>query len=281
MARGGHVQCPRRRTLLAYDFTRCVDDRTSLSSLGESAPLPPPGALNGESDNSRDNIMDILLPLTFAWFRVRPFLSFSPLPFFQPRSSLPSPLLQYSFTEQGFDPHTLLYGSYSTPRSSHHAHPPDPLSPVSIDYLGHALRLQLPAIALSASLAYFARLDAFPLSPVSREPGQIDSPTVEDIEFTSQSFRTRTVPRGPGFPDSDLPIGSVSPSARHDWDWLRGVAEGFSGSLRRYTPGILAGKWRGTALVRLLRVQCCALNICSARSLFLMPTRLALGTIRS
>jgi hypothetical protein len=255
------VQCPRRRTLLAYDFTRCVDDRTSLSSLGESAPLPR------QAPSTESQIIAATTSWIFYSRSRSPGSGFVPsspshlFPSSNPDRPFPPPLLQYSFAEQGFDPHTLLYGSYSTPRSFHHAHPPDPLSPVSIDYLGHALRLQLPAIALSASLAYFARLDAFPLSPVSREPGQIDSPTVEDIEFTSQSFRTRTVPRGPGFPDSDLPIGSVSPSARHDWDWLRGVAEGFSGSLRRYTPGILAGKWRGTALVRLLRVQCCALNI--------------------
>jgi hypothetical protein len=58
-------------------------------SFGESAPLPPSGALNGESDDSRDNIMDILLPLTFAWFRVRPFRSLSPLPFFRPDRLFP------------------------------------------------------------------------------------------------------------------------------------------------------------------------------------------------
>jgi hypothetical protein len=173
------------------------------------------------------------------------------------------PLRQYSFAEQGFDPYTLIYGSNSTPRLSPHAHspvPPPPLT-VSIDYMGHALRLSLPAVAISASLAYFARLDAFPLSPLSREQGQIDGPTVEDIEHTNQSFRTRTVPRGPDFPGGNLPIGSVSPSARHDWDWLRSVTEDLSGSRRRYTPGILTGKWRGTALVRLLRVRCCTLNV--------------------
>jgi hypothetical protein len=136
--------------------------------------------------------------------------------------------------------------------------------------MGHALRLRLPAIALSASLAYFARLDAFPLSFLSREQGQIDGPTVEDIEHTNQSFRTRTVPHGPDFPGGDLPIGGVSPSAAHDWDWLRGVTKGLSGPLRRYTPGILTGKWRGTALVRLLRVQCCALNLSAPPPPFLV-----------
>jgi hypothetical protein len=53
-----------------------------LLPFGQSAPLPPSGALNGESIESRDKIMDIMLPLTFAWFRVRPFFPFSssPLP---------------------------------------------------------------------------------------------------------------------------------------------------------------------------------------------------------
>jgi hypothetical protein len=60
-----------------------------LLPFGESAPLPPSGALNGESNDSRDKIMDILLPLTFAWFRVRPFLPSSPLPFFQPDRPFP------------------------------------------------------------------------------------------------------------------------------------------------------------------------------------------------
>jgi hypothetical protein len=193
------------------------------------------------------------------------FVPSSPPPLF-PSSNpivLFLPLRQYSFAEQGFDPYTLVYGTNSTPRLSPHAHPPVPPPPltVPIDYMGHALRLRLPAIALSASLAYFARLDAFPLSFLSREQGQIDGPTVEDIEHTNQSFRTRTVPHGPDFPGGDLPIGGVSPSAAHDWDWLRGVTKGLSGPLRRYTPGILTGKWRGTALVRLLRVQCCALNL--------------------
>jgi hypothetical protein len=137
--------------------------------------------------------------------------------------------------------------------------------------MGHAFGLRLPAIALSASLAFFARLDAFPLQlPSYRAPSreqsqsesQIDGPTLEDIELYNSSFRTRTIPRGPGCPDS--------PSACHDWDWLRAVAGDpfMSDSLRRYTPGILTGKWRGTELVRLLRVQChCAL--------LLMPMRQA------
>jgi hypothetical protein len=133
---------------------------------------------------------------------------------------------------------------------------------VSIDYMGYALRLRLPAIALSASLAYFARIDAFPLVPPaylpsSREQSPIDGPTLEDIEHYNLSSRTWTVPRGPGFPDIDLPISSTSglgQSACHDWDWVRGVTEGPSGTLPRYTPGILTGKWRGTTLVRLLRL---------------------------
>jgi hypothetical protein len=66
------------------------------------------------------------------------------------------------------------------------------------------------------------------------------------------------VPRGPGFPDNNLSIGgggvSLTPSACHDWDWLRSLAENLSGSVGRYTPGMLTGKWRGTVLVRLLRV---------------------------
>ena len=126
---------------------------------------------------------------------------------------------------------------------------------VPIKYLGHELHLRLPPIALSASLAYFARL--FPLThPPYREQGQTDGPTVEDIDDYNLAFRTRTVPRGPGFPDNNLSIGGVSltPSACHDWDWLRSLTEDLSGSVGRYTPGILTGKWRGTVLVRLLRV---------------------------
>jgi len=128
---------------------------------------------------------------------------------------------------------------------------------VPIDYMGYAFGLRLPAIALSASLAYFARLDAFPLVPPpyrapSREQSQsqIDGLTVEDIELYNRSFRTRTIPRGPGCPDS--------PSTCHDWDWLRAVAGDpfMSDSVRRYTPGILTGKWIGTELVRPLRVRC-------------------------
>jgi len=55
-----------------------------LLPFGESTPLPPSDALNGESIGSRERTMDIILPLAFAWFRVRPFLSSSPLPSFQP-----------------------------------------------------------------------------------------------------------------------------------------------------------------------------------------------------
>ncbi|KAH9957791.1 hypothetical protein BC827DRAFT_1269982 [Russula dissimulans] len=174
-------------------------------------------ALTGESIDSRDKVMDILFPLVFAWFR-------------------------YSFAEQGFDPHILINGtSHLSPRAC----PPVSPSPVivPIEYIGHALHLRLPPIALSASLAYFVRVDAFPSVPIPRPEGQTDGATVEeDIEHY---FRTRTVPRGPVSPG---PLSS-SPSTRHDWDWLRAVAGNpTSGSLRRYTPGILTGKWRGTAL---------------------------------
>ena len=199
--------------------------------------------------------MDILLPLTFAWFRVRPFLSLSPLPFSRPIVSPPTS--QYSFTEQGFDPFDFVNGTRSKPHSSPPAHPPVHPPPVTvpIECMGHAFDLRLPAISQSASLAYFARLDAFPLAlppyrAPSREWDEIDSPTTEDIEHYNSSFRTRTVPRGPGF------LGS--PSTHHDWDWLRAVAGDpfMSEPLRGYTPGILTGKWRGTELVRPLRVRC-------------------------
>jgi len=154
---------------------------------------------------------------------------------------------QYSFAEQGFDPFVFVNGSSSTSRISSPTHPPVHPPPVTVpvDSMGHAFDLRLPAIALSASLAYFARLDMFPLEPPHSR--RIDGLTVEDIEHYNSSFRTRTVPRGPGSPGD--------PSTRHDWDWLRGVAGDpfMSGSIRRYTPGILTGKWRGTELVRLLR----------------------------
>ena len=61
-----------------------------MTSQGAQSDRAPPsfprrirssGALNGESIDSRDEIMDILLPFTLAWFRVRPFLSYSHLPF--------------------------------------------------------------------------------------------------------------------------------------------------------------------------------------------------------
>jgi len=60
-----------------------------LLPFGESSPLPPSDALNGESIDSCERMMDtILLPLAFAWFRVHPFLSSSPHPLFQPIVSL-------------------------------------------------------------------------------------------------------------------------------------------------------------------------------------------------
>ncbi|KAI0297858.1 hypothetical protein B0F90DRAFT_1669257 [Multifurca ochricompacta] len=181
-------------------------------------------ALDGESNDSRVRVMDTLMPLWFAWFR-------------------------YSFAEQGFDPHVFVNGSSSSPRLSPHMHPPVPPAPVTIPikYMTHAFHLRLPAIALSASLAYFARLDAFPLAipaylPSTRVQGPIDGPTVEDIEEYNRCFRTRPVPHGPGSP------GGLS--TRHDLDWLRAIVEDpvTSGSFQRYTPGTLTGKWRGTAL---------------------------------
>jgi len=91
--------------------------------------------------------------------------------------------------------------------------------------MGHAFGLRLPAIVLSASLAYFAWLDTFPLVPhpyhaPSREQSQsqIDGWMVEDIELYNSPFHSRSVTCGPGCPDS--------PSTCHDWDcqWLRTVA---------------------------------------------------------
>jgi hypothetical protein len=135
---------------------------------------------------------------------------------------------------------------------------------VPIEYMGHAFHLRLPAIALSASLAYFARLDAFPLAippniPLTRAHSSIDGPTVEDIEYYNRDCGTLTVPHGgPGSPSTI--DGSLS--TLHDWDWLRAVIADpvTSGSIQRYTPGILTGKWRGTTLVRPLHVRYCALN---------------------
>ncbi|KAH9064380.1 hypothetical protein EDB87DRAFT_1598702 [Lactarius vividus] len=187
--------------------------------------------LNGESDECRETVMAILLPLSFAWFR-------------------------YSFVEQGFDPHALIDDMRSIPRLSPPAHAPVPPAPVSvsIEYMGHAFHLQLPAIALSASLAYFARLDAFPLVTTSglpptraqTPPGQI---TLEDVVYYHSFFRTRVVPRGPDSPASLL---QARPGSRHDWDWQRAVAPepAMSRHLQRYTPGVLTGKWRGTLLAQ-------------------------------
>ena len=253
MADRGHVQCARRRAVLAYDFTGCVFFERSHSTVGGSKTLFPSDALNGESIDSRNKVIGILLPLTFAWFRVRPFRSLSPLPFSQPITSIPTS--QYSFLEQGFDPYRYVHGGSSSSRLSSPTHSPVHPSPVTapIDYMGHAFGLRLPAITLCASLAYFARLDAFPLvlppySASSREQSQSQSqseaPTV-DIERYNRSFRTRTVPREPtSCPDS--------PSTCHDLDWLRAVAGDrfISDSVRRYTPGTFTGKWRGTELVR-------------------------------
>lgn len=219
--------------------------------------VPSSDALNGESIDTRNKIMDILLPLTFASFRVRPFRSLSPLPFSQPITSPLPPTFQYSFVEQGFDPYVFVNGGSSSSCLSSPTHSPVHPSPatVPIDYMGCAFDFRLPPISLSASLAYFARLDAFPLVPPpyrapSREQSEseIDSPTVEDVKLYNSSFRTWTVPREPGCGDSS--------STCHDWDWLRAVAGDpfMSGPLRRYTPGKLTGKWRGTELVRLVHV---------------------------
>lgn len=188
-------------------------------------------SLKGESSESRDTVMDILLPLSYAWFR-------------------------YSFVEQGFDPHALIDDMRSIPRLSPPARAPVPPAPVTvpIEYMGHAFNLQLPAITLSASLAYCARLDAFPLMtdpdlPPTRAQTPPGSITLEDVEYYHRFFATRTVPRGPGSPASPLQpcLGS-----RHDWDWQRAVASepAMSRHLQRYTPGVLTGKWRGTLLAQ-------------------------------
>jgi hypothetical protein len=102
---------------------------------------------------------------------------------------------------------------------------------VLIDYMGYALHLHLPMIALSALLMYFACINMFPLVPPaylpsSCEQSPIDGPTLEDIERYNLSSRTWTVPCGLGFLDIDLPISStssLSQSMCHDWDWVRGM----------------------------------------------------------
>jgi hypothetical protein len=146
--------------------------------------------------------------------------------------------------------------------------------------MGHALDFRLPPIALSASLSFFARVEEFPVAippdlPLTRRHRPVVGKTVEDIEYYNRECRTLTVPHGPGTPGTHL-------SARHDWDWLRTVIADHvtSGSIQRYTPGILTGKWRGTLLVRLLHVWCCALKLPPPppSPVFLI---LSLGTIRS
>jgi hypothetical protein len=77
--------------------------------------LLPSDALNGESIDSRNKVMDILLPLTFAWFRVRPFRSLSPLPLFQPITSHPPPST-HSYSK------VLTHMSSSTEVALHHAY---------------------------------------------------------------------------------------------------------------------------------------------------------------
>lgn len=223
-------------------------DRASLSV---DLTLFPSDALNGESIDSRNKVVEVLLPFSFAWFRVRRFRSLSPL------SLLPtdraSPTFQYSFLEQGFDPYVFVNGNSFSPRQTPPTHPhvhPPPMT-IPIDYMGHAFDLRLPAIALTATLGFYVRLKASPLGypPLPREPG-VGEWTREEVEVYNESFRTRTVPREPGSLDSL--------STCHDWDWLRAVAGDpfMSEPLRRYTPGILAGKWRGTEMVRFLRVRC-------------------------
>ena len=258
-----------RCTVLAYDFTGCVIlfmcARVHIQSSLHFFPwlatrsyltsFPLSDSLKEESSESREETMDILLPLSFAWFQVRAFSSSLTLPI-SCRSPFPSLLyfrLQYSFVERGFDPYALVDDMKSTPRLSPPAHalvPPAPVT-VPIEYMGHAFHLQLPAITLSATLAYCARLDAFPLMTTSDLPptrAQTTPPghvTLEDVEYYHRIFYTRTVPRGPGSPLSPL-------RNRHDWDWQRAVAlePTMSRRIRRYTPGVLTGKWRGTLLVR-------------------------------
>ena len=71
--------------------------------------------------------MDILLPFTFDWFRVCPFLSLSPL---LPFSRLI--VSQYVFTEQGFDPYNFINGTRSKQQSPPRALPP--VHPLACDF---------------------------------------------------------------------------------------------------------------------------------------------------
>ena len=142
-----------------------------------------------------------------------PFLATS---FLVPTDRFPPPL-QYSFAEQGFGPNTFAYRSNSTSPASPYPHPERPSPPVTvpISYLGYRLHLHPALISLGASFAYFARL--FPLThPPCWEQGQSDGAAVEDIDEYNLAFHTRTVPRSPGFPDNDVPICGVSPSACHE-----------------------------------------------------------------
>ena len=56
---------------------------------------------------------------------------------------------------------------------------------VPISYLGHELHLHLTPIALSALLAYFARL-------LLLKKGQINRPTIADINNYNPTFRTHS-----------------------------------------------------------------------------------------
>jgi hypothetical protein len=106
--------------IVALFFHRYMGDRT-----------PPPFRESAPSPVRR--ISNILLPLTFAWFRVRPFL-------------LSSTQHIYFYEAETY---TLVFGSNFVPCLSLHVRPPVP----------------------PHSLAYVAHVDTLPLSPLSREQG--------------------------------------------------------------------------------------------------------------
>ncbi len=116
-----------------------------LHSTSVDLTVFPSDALNGEPNDSRNKVIDILLPLTFAWFRVRPLRSLSPLPL------IISPASQYTSIDQGFDPYVLVHGGGPSSRLSSPTHSPVHPSPltVSIDYVGHGFGLRLPAAIIS------------------------------------------------------------------------------------------------------------------------------------
>ena len=71
-------------TIAALHLFSLGSDNASLPDL-----LPLSDSLNEESSETRETIIDILLPLSFAWFRVRPSSSSPALPFLC-RSCFPS-----------------------------------------------------------------------------------------------------------------------------------------------------------------------------------------------